>query len=184
MFGYPQNFKPLKITTLTVSLLKLLDSYCIRGNIARIIIVQNTLWQIKYWRISHTCIQSSYTYLCKNNIGGLNIGDFCQSPKIYSSPIFHLIWVYSYVCISDIFIAWNARTTTYHVRIYLYQLFPLSIKINGATTVAMPQTNEKLCSSYARTHTLLKIKNTLNLSIYNYVESKSKLGLRRKPVCR
>ena len=36
----------------------------------------------------------AYIYLCKNIIGGLNIGDFIQKlpiAKIYSSPIFYLI---------------------------------------------------------------------------------------------
>ena len=36
----------------------------------------------------------AYIYLCKNIIGGLNIGDFIQKSlitKVYSSPIFHLI---------------------------------------------------------------------------------------------
>ena len=40
------------------------------------------------------CHTHAYIYLCKNIIGGLNIGNFIQkSPiaKIYSSPIFHLM---------------------------------------------------------------------------------------------
>ena len=39
---------------------------------------------------THACI-----YLCKNIIGGLNIGYVIQKlviAKIYSSPIFYLIW--------------------------------------------------------------------------------------------
>ena len=41
--------------------------------------------------------------------------------------------------------------------------------------------NDKLCSSPARTYTGLKIINALNLSLYSYVESKSKLGSQENP---
>ena len=45
------------------------------------------------------------------------------------------------------------------------------------------QTNDYLCLYRARTCTRLESRNALNLSLYSYVESVSKLGSRRKPVC-
>ena len=71
-----------------------MDISHIRQNIGEGIfgeISQNTFWRIKYWQISRAC-------LCKNIIGGLNIGDFIQKlpiTKVYSSPIFHLMWYIS-----------------------------------------------------------------------------------------
>ena len=45
------------------------------------------------------------------------------------------------------------------------------------------QTNDYLSSYRARTRTRPESRNALNLSLYSYVESISKLGSRRKPIC-
>ena len=48
---------------------------------------------------------------------------------------------------------------------------------------ATSQTNDYLCSYRARTRMRLERRNALNLSLYSAIESVSKLGSRRKPVC-
>ena len=48
---------------------------------------------------------------------------------------------------------------------------------------AMSQANNYLCSYHAGTRMRLERRNALNLSLYGAVESVSKLGSRRKPVC-
>ena len=48
---------------------------------------------------------------------------------------------------------------------------------------ATSQMNDYLCPYCARTRMRLERRNALNLSLYSAVESVSKLGSRRKPVC-
>ena len=45
------------------------------------------------------------------------------------------------------------------------------------------QTNDYLCSYRTPTRKRLESRNALNLRLYSDVESVSKLGSRRKPVC-
>ena len=82
------------------------------------------------------------------------------------SPKWYLIKL-KYTCIMIMYINFICMTCTY-IRYCLK---------------TMSQTNDYLCSYCARTHTQIESRNALNLSLYRYVESVSKLGSRRKPIC-